>query len=614
MKFPSVHTLVQSTLATCRRFPLTILFILTACFFSLRMINFDDQIRDAHYYYYNIIWSAYLGMLLSLIVYIYTERTQSPALKKWFGILGTLVLVVIFYFSLPDHFSEARLIQFILFMAGLHLMVAFIPFTGKNEVNGFWQYNKSLFLRVLTAGLYSIVLYAGLALAILAVENLFSVKVNYRWYADLWLCIFELFSSLFFLAGFPAAFENLESSQDYPKGLKIFTQYVLLPIITVYLVILYAYMFKIIATQNWPFGWVSYLVLAFSVAGILSLLLIYPVRMEANNKWILTFSRFFYFAICPLIVLLFLAIERRISDYGVTEERYIVFGLSCWLGFISLYFIFSKINNIKAIPVSLCILALGISFGPWGIFSVSLQSQKNRLTGYLKSNEMLSPDQKIIPSKTTLKQKDATQIRDIVRYLVEAHGYQSLQPLFSQNLDSLMGKEKDGGNNAYAQSSRLLSVMKVGDDNGYVTASSLDYFRIYPQSADSLLSVSGYEYLLSGYHIINNSDDPQVHLINTADQSIIVLLNNTTGMLSLNISLTDSIKFNLNNLVKTLKKNDFSFSGDNNSFPRKSLMLSGENKDISAKIIIQEITGSGGPEKISIIDITFDLLLHYKKH
>ena len=611
MKFPSVHTLVQSTLATCRRFPLTILFILNACFFSLRMINFDDQIRDAHYYYYNIIWSAYLGMLLSLIVYIYTERTQSPALKKWFGILSILVLVVIFYFSLPDHFSEARLIQFILFMAGLHLMVAFIPFTGKNEVNGFWQYNKSLFLRVLAAGLYSIVLYAGLALAILAVENLFSVKVNYRWYADLWLCIFELFSSLFFLAGFPAAFENLESNQDYPKGLKIFTQYVLLPIITVYLVILYAYMFKIIATQNWPFGWVSYLVLAFSVAGILSLLLIYPVRMEANNKWILTFSRFFYFAICPLIVLLFLAIERRISDYGVTEERYIVFGLSCWLGFISLYFIFSKINNIKAIPVSLCILALGISFGPWGIFSVSLRSQKNRLTGYLKSNEMLSPDQKIIPSKTPLKQKDATQIRDIVRYLVEAHGYQSLQPLFSQNLDSLMGKEKDGGYNAYAQSSRIMSVMKLRDAD----ASDFNddyFFRIVPISSDSLLPVSGYEYLLSGYQLKNNTEDAQVHLINTANQSIIVLLNNTTGILSLNISLADSVKFDLNNLVRTLKNNDFSYSGDNNIFPRESLILTRENKELSAKIIIHELNGNARLENIKITEVTFDILLHFK--
>ena len=192
MKFPSVQTLVQSTLATCKRFPLTIFFILIGWYCSLRIVHFNylDEVSDAHYYYYNIIWSAYLGMLLSLIVYIYTERNQVTAVKKWLGILTTVLLVVVFYFSLPDHFSEGRLIQFTLFMVGLHLMVAFIPFTGKNEVNGFWQYNKSLFLRVLAAGLYSIVLYAGLALAILAVENLFSVKVNYRWYADLWLCIF----------------------------------------------------------------------------------------------------------------------------------------------------------------------------------------------------------------------------------------------------------------------------------------------------------------------------------------------------------------------------------------------------------------------------------------
>src|SRR4029077_5249242 len=141
-----------------------------------------------------------------------------------------------------------------------------------------------------------------------------------------------------------------------------------------------------------------------------------------------------------------------------------------------------------------------------------------------------------------------------------------LQPLFSQNLDSLMGKEKDGGYNAYAQSSRIMSVMKLRDTDG--SDFNDDYFfRIVPISSDSLLPVSGYEYLLSGYQLKNNTEDAQVHLINTGNQSVIVLLNNTTGILSLNISLADSVKFDLNNLVKTLKKNDFSYSGDNNIFP-----------------------------------------------
>ena len=126
-------------------------------------------------------------------------------------------------------------------------------------------------------------------------------------------------------------------------------------------------------------GWVSYLVIGFSVGGILSLLLIYPVRNDENNKWILIFSRFFYFALFPLIILLFLAIKRRISDYGITEQRYFILS-TCPLAFIyCCLFSFSKTKNIKHIPVSLCILTLAVSFGPWGAFHVSLTSQENRL-------------------------------------------------------------------------------------------------------------------------------------------------------------------------------------------------------------------------------------------
>jgi hypothetical protein len=65
-----------------------------------------------------------------------------------------------------------------------------------------------------------------------------------------------------FLAGFPRDFSNPATISDYPQGLKIMTQYVLLPLVTLYLLILYAYLAKVIFTAHWPSGWVAYLVLA----------------------------------------------------------------------------------------------------------------------------------------------------------------------------------------------------------------------------------------------------------------------------------------------------------------------------------------------------------------
>ena len=372
MKFPSVQSLVHATISVCKRFPLTVFFTLVGCCYAIIYAHHPYEYNDKryHYYYTNIIWSAYLGMLLSLALTAYAERKKSSAAIKWLGGLAIICAVVAFYYSLPDYFSEGRLKQFVLFVIGLHLLLAFIPYTAKGEINGFWQYNKSLFLRILSAALYTCVLYIGLSLAILAVDKLFSAGINYKWYAYLWIILVGGFNTLFFLAGFPSAYETLEVKTDYPKGLKIFTQYVLLPIITVYLMILYAYMFKIIGTRQWPYGWVSYLVLAFAIAGILSLLLIHPIKLKPIING---FQHSIAFLHCnlPLDHPVVPGNRKKINAYGITEDRYVVLALSFWLAAMALYFIFSKTKNIKIIPATLCLITFLISFGPWGIFSVS---------------------------------------------------------------------------------------------------------------------------------------------------------------------------------------------------------------------------------------------------
>lgn len=384
MKIPSIGILVSTTRATFKRFYTAILFATLASVLCILLFHLESYQDARHQRFLNMIMSCYLGMLLSIALTAFCERRRSGKQVSAGLQILTVILSVIYYFSLPAQYNTAALLRFELYAVALHLLIAFAPFTGRGEMNGFWQYNKTLFLRFLTTALYAAVLYAGLSLALLAIEELFKVNIEGKYYGDLWILTGCLFSTCFFLSGFPSEFENLDAKTEYPKGLKIFTQYILLPIITIYLAILYVYMFKILFTLKWPFGWVSYLVLALSIAGILSLLLIHPERERENNKWILIYSRFFYLAICPLILMLFLAIERRISDYGITEPRYFVLALALWLCGIVLYFLLSGRKNIKIIPVSLCCLAFLSSFGPWAPFPFLYAVSKGAFQGFWK--------------------------------------------------------------------------------------------------------------------------------------------------------------------------------------------------------------------------------------
>ncbi len=404
IKLPSLQSLFVESIHTIKRFPLSLLASVVATFLAIYLTHCDFEKLQNVNTPGKVIMCCSLGLNLFLAAELFSKSKNHIFLKRLLLQLLLLILIVCYYFILPDfkNFGLEDGIRFALFAIGLHLLVSFAPFISARHTNGFWQFNKSLFLRFLTACLYTSVLYMGLALALLAIDKLFKVEINGDYYADLWWFLAGIFNTWFFLAGVPKQTQALEDNIDYPKGLKIFTQFVLLPLVSVYLFILYAYGAKIAVAMELPRGWVSYLVVGFSVVGILSLLLIWPIQEREENSWIKIFSRWFYRALYPLIILLGLAIFKRISQYGITENRYFILILALWLAIVATYFLLSKTKNIKVIPISLCIIAFLSSFGPWGAFSVSERSQINRLEE-LVSNEKLLINGKIKKANPILK-------------------------------------------------------------------------------------------------------------------------------------------------------------------------------------------------------------------
>ena len=165
----------------------------------------------------------------------------------------------------------------------------------------------------------------------------------------------------------------------YPKGLKAFTQFVLIPLVLIYLIILWAYETKILLTANLPKGWVSILILVFSVLGILAMLLVYPLRNKENHAWIKQLWKWYFRLIIPLIGLLYWAILYRINLYGFTVGRYYVLLLALWLTAITVYSIIKPNYHIKIIPISLAIVGFISLYGPQSAANISKVSQQNRV-------------------------------------------------------------------------------------------------------------------------------------------------------------------------------------------------------------------------------------------
>ncbi|BFM43392.1 hypothetical protein CFS9_20330 [Flavobacterium sp. CFS9] len=477
-KLPSLQNVLNATLKTVLRFPLEIGTAILGTVFAIILseANYSSPNKEI---YEKALMSCSLSLVLFLSVSLFFLAFKKSNLLRFSISLGLGVLVFLFVNTFHKYTTDVEIQQFFVLNIVFHLLVSFAGFLPRAyNQDEFWEFNKQLFLRILTAGLYSIVLFSGLALAILAIDKLFNIDFYDRIYIHVFFVIAGIFNTTFFLSGVPDTNDSqIPLVLNYPKGLKNFTQFVLLPLISLYLVILICYEAKILLTLSLPVGWVSYLVLVFAVFGILSFLLVHPIAAETGNLWMRTFNRWFYFLLIPLLGLLFWAILYRIDLYGFTHERYYVLLMSVWLSVVVAYFLIQKHPKIKFIPISLCLAGLFSIAGPQSANSISKHSQLARFESYMQ--------------KTTDKKLNFDQQQDlssIVSFLETNYGVEIMIPYAKTKLEALLKKDKNPSEYKIMEAlgyEYLSQYAREEDDDN-------NEFSFYYQQ-DKLLNIHGYD-------------------------------------------------------------------------------------------------------------------------
>lgn len=442
----SLRRITAGIVSAIANYPLVIFFALALGTQSIGLINAEDSdLFDE-----SLPWMLAQGMGISLFFALHTVsryRKLSRAVTGGILALGIGVLYLIGYhfdYMMSMAREETMVLEVIGYALASHLLVAFLPFFRKNTLNGFWQYNKSLFLRAFTTILYTGVLFAGLSGAIAAIQELFDVEFTGKIFAYLWFVMAFPVSALIFCAGVPLAddIDALESSSDLPSGLRLFVQFVLLPLVVVYLCILYAYMGKIILSWTLPQGWVTILIMAFSVIGMLAMLLVHPFQQLTEHAWIKVITKNYYRSLLPLLVLQYVAIFTRISDYGFTSARWAVVAITAWLTFITVYKVFFKGKNIILIPSTLFIVAILFLIGPLSHKSISVWSQTAKINRLVKTLNLIDAKGKLKVYKANATTDSLMgEIYSATRYLNRNHQCTGLEPYINFPTESEIIKE-----------------------------------------------------------------------------------------------------------------------------------------------------------------------------
>ncbi|MDY3344865.1 DUF4153 domain-containing protein [Riemerella anatipestifer] len=369
--------------------------------------------------------------------------------KKWLLNIVGVVLLVGYYAIFPNDenkfSSQFENFTFIIIpiTAIIHLFISVAPFLPKvkNEYS-FWNYNKNLFVNFVLSSLFSGALTVGILLAINIFNSLFGINDNYKIYPILFSGISILGNTIIFLLFEERSREEERANMvaEFPIALKFFTQYILIPLLFIYLVMMYLYATKIIFLWELPKGLVSTTVISYSLVGIFALLLVHPLKNENSKSWVKWFSKIFYFSLVPMLVLLFVAIFTRLFDYGVTESRYFVLLMAIWITLCTFYFIFRKKTSISFIPKSLmAFLIFALIFPYFNAFSVSKRSQLNRLHQLLSENGLLVNGK--INFNKTIKRSVFYEISDTGRYLINRNAKDELAQYLDKKHFKNLNKE-----------------------------------------------------------------------------------------------------------------------------------------------------------------------------
>lgn len=416
LALPSLGDAVAAALRALRRFPLTLLSAVTVATANILLM---EQVGP-DWTHERLMATAGLGLPAFTAAVLFAERLRRRG--AWLALhLAALFVLGGFYLGYEWWSGQLFFGRFIQLAVAFHLLAVVLPFARRGIPNAFWQFSRILLERGVITAAFGLVIFLGLALALAAADNLFGVDVPETGYPRIWMVVTFVFGSWFFLAGVPEDVEALETRRDYPAVIRVFAQYVLVPLASAYLVILTLYLGKVVVTWDWPSGWIGNLVTGVAVAGIFAILLVHPATESGEQRWVATFTRQFWLAILPSVAMLWLALYQRVHQYGLTEPRYFLIVLSLWFAAVAVYYTVTRSKNIAIIPASLAVVAVVTLGGPWSGYAMSQASQVGRLREALTRSGMLV-DGTLRPEGREVSADDRTEISGAVRYLVAVHG------------------------------------------------------------------------------------------------------------------------------------------------------------------------------------------------
>ena len=288
--------------------------------------------------------------------------------------------------------------------------------------------NARLFLRAVGIILYGVALFAGLALALAAVDNLFELQLDHEIYGHVFVWIMLVLVPWVIAGGLSDYVRPLDEQSEVARVVYRLATWLVPLLVAIYLTILYVYAIRIVVTGELPKNLVSPMVIAAGLLTLLALIVFDPPPEGNATRW-LRYPPLLYLPLAPLG---FWALFVRFSDYGFTEFR--LLRIIALIAILALAVVMAvRVLKRRSLPLPMIPVALGAvlvlsAIGPWNVLAVSERDQQARLADALEQAGVdlrIAPD----PQDTTTRAIPAAlynRIVDLSYYLQSHFGEESL--------------------------------------------------------------------------------------------------------------------------------------------------------------------------------------------
>lgn len=508
-----ISTSLGKVLRAATRFPIMTLSALLALVFIVIYYHFHTNFDVPRRHWVYLAYECIVGISMFFAFALFCEKYKVDTGKRVGLWLMGFCILGLHFLALPDwaiNVDATYFLRFFTFGVVCTLLVSFVLFYKEDDKIAFWQFNQYLVIQFFVATAFSLTLFVGLAASLYAVEQLFEFHIPEAYYVDLLAFFGIVVNTLFFSASIPKDFNWFREPQSFRQPLRLFIQYVLLPLLLIYYIILIAYFGKIVLAGVMPDGWVALPILIFSTLGVLTYFLAYPLSYEKEHTSIRFYVKYFFYFLLPLVTLLFVALITRVFTYSVTEYRYLGLLFGVWFLILTLYTIIYKKTSLVLFPVSLFLLLFLGSVGPWGMYQMSASGQFRRLCKILESENVI--ENKVV-SVEKLQEKItdsiATEIGSINKFLFYREQIDLIYPILNETHKKQIDSIKMSDNKIYSFNEFLKQTFSLPERERLQ-----DYrtYHFFASDVDSFsFDIEKYNQMQS-YYLNNRNDGEEIFM------------------------------------------------------------------------------------------------------